>query len=111
MPDPLVKALLRLAASHPDVVAAVKEEKERRFNSPEARRKRRERSLKAAATVRARRTAAEQLEAEREAREPKGPTCDAMDIIMDAQETLCIRPPHDGGDHEDIDGHVWPYED
>jgi hypothetical protein len=100
--------LLELAASHPDVVAAEKAKKEARYNSPEARRARSERSTKAAATVRARRKAQEALEADMEAREPTGPTCGSFGIILQAQETECDRPPHKHGDHQNWAGDRWP---
>lgn len=102
-------ALLRVVSDGLDEMAqAAREEKERRYNSPEAKAKRSERSRKAAATVRARREAEEQLEAERQARVTKGPVCGAFGVILQAQETECIRPPHKHGDHEDIDGNSWP---
>ncbi|WP_428957885.1 hypothetical protein [Streptomyces sp. cg35] len=93
-------------------------ERKARFNSPEAKAARSEAARKDAAT-RKRNRAAEQalleaeeaIEQERWEREPKGPTCGAMDVVMDAQEVFCARPPHTGGDHEDIDGHTWAYEE
>lgn len=83
-----------------------------RFNSPQARAARSERSRKAAATRKARREAEEQRRAEEFAREPTGPTCDSMGIILQAQEVWCVLPPDEPHDeHEDIGGNRWPNDD
>lgn len=83
-----------------------------RFNSPQARAARSERSRKAAATRKARREAEEQRRAEEFAREPTGPTCDSMGIILQAQETWCVLDPDEPHeDHEDIYGNRWPNDD
>lgn len=111
MADDIWGFLGALAAAHDALARAEQEERRRRYNSPEARAARSARSKKAAATRKARKDAQRAVEDEREARMPSGPTCDAMDVILDARETVCILPPHDGGDHEDIDGHTWPFEE
>lgn len=36
------------------------------------------------------------------------PVCDAMGIILQAQETYCARRPHRHGDHENAAGDSWP---
>lgn len=104
----------KLSAAYDKAAQAEREEKLRRYNSPEAQAARSERSRKAAATRKAIREAAVRLQEEREAREPTGPACGAMDIVMDAREVFCVLPPraeypHDH--HEDIDGIRWPYDE
>jgi hypothetical protein len=82
-------------------------EKNRRYNSPEAKAARSARSAKAAETRRARLEELQRAEAWIEARIPGGPLCNSMDIVMDAQEVFCVRPPHRSGSHEDVDGTTW----
>jgi hypothetical protein len=111
MADSLKRTLLRLVAHSPVVQEKLRADKEARYNSPEAKRARSERSRKAAATVRARRETQERLEADMEAREPNGPVCGAFGIIpipSGPHETTCARPPHRHGDHENVDGDRWP---
>lgn len=83
-------------------------EKNRRRNSPEAKAKRSARSVKAAATRKARLEELRRAEEWIEARIPDGPVCGAFGIIHQAQETSCIRTPHRHGDHEDAGGAFWP---
>jgi flagellar hook-length control protein FliK len=114
MDDDIWDFLGRLSDALDAQAARERAKKEARYNSPEARAARSARSLKAAETRRALREAEERqeaLEADWDARIPDGPLCDAMDVVMDAREVFCIRSPHTSGDHEDIDGHTWPYEE
>ncbi|PPS89420.1 hypothetical protein [Streptomyces sp. MH60] len=82
-------------------------EKNRRRNSPEAKAARSARSAKAAETRRVRLEELRKAEEWIEARIPDGPVCNAMSIVMDAQEVFCVRPPHRSGSHEDVDGTTW----
>ncbi|MFM9590774.1 hypothetical protein ACKI16_29730 [Streptomyces scabiei] len=83
-------------------------------NRPEAKALRSAAAVKAAETRRNRKAAeraAEEAEAERDARVPTV-HCSAMDAVpYGSGETECILPPgHHGEDHEDIDGHRWDNE-
>lgn len=113
----VLAAATRIAAERDAQAHERFSERRAHFNSPGARAARSAAARKAAATRKANKEAVqraeaeeERLEAERYARIPDGPLCDAMNVVMDAREVFCIREPHTDGDCEDIDGHTWSYE-
>ena len=42
---------------------------------------------------------------------PPGPYCDDLTHNGVGSETTCHLPPHSSGDHDDLFGHEWPYEE
>ncbi|MFJ6215092.1 hypothetical protein ACIQGZ_17410 [Streptomyces sp. NPDC092296] len=91
--------------------------KERRA-TPEARRVRSEASRRGWAARKAREEAEAEARAAEDAREDEyyrlvggGPWCDGLDVHPVMGEVECRRPPHAGGDCDDMRGHTWPHYD
>lgn len=112
-PWPGLIALALLASNAAEATRAAKKlARLERYNSPEAKAARSERSRKAGATRKARREAEEQRLAEEFAREPTGPTCGSMGVVLQAQEVWCVLDPDEPHeDHEDVYGNRWPNDD